>query len=90
MNKHHLILPDLGLGDRVVTASAWLVEMGKEVLAGDRVLEVLCGSVTVDLPAPADGVLVETLVEEDEPLAVGQLLAVIEYGNEARRLNDLA
>jgi pyruvate/2-oxoglutarate dehydrogenase complex dihydrolipoamide acyltransferase (E2) component len=73
-----LILPDLGLGDRVVTASAWLVEPGAEVLAGDRMLEVLCGSVTVDLPAPADGVLVETLVEDDDRLEVGQLLAIIE------------
>jgi len=78
MTRYHLILPDLGLGDRVVTASAWLVESGSELLGGDRVLEVLCGSVTVDLPAPADGVLVETLVEEDEPLNVGQLLAIIE------------
>ena len=77
-NRHHLTLPDLGLGDRVVTASAWLVEPGTVVLAGDRVLEVLCESVTVDLPAPAGGLLVETMVEEDEPLAVGQILAIIE------------
>jgi pyruvate/2-oxoglutarate dehydrogenase complex dihydrolipoamide acyltransferase (E2) component len=78
MALHHVHLPDLGLGERVITASAWLVEPGAEVLAGDRLLEVLCGSVTVDLPAPADGVLIETLVDEDEPLAVGQALAVIE------------
>ncbi|HUY32704.1 MAG TPA: lipoyl domain-containing protein [Pirellulales bacterium] len=78
MTQIHLILPDLGLGDRVVAVSAWLVEAGAEVLAGDRVLEVLCGSVTVDLPAPADGVLVEMLVEEDEPLEVGQALAIFD------------
>jgi pyruvate/2-oxoglutarate dehydrogenase complex dihydrolipoamide acyltransferase (E2) component len=76
--RHPLTLPNLGLGDRVVTASAWLVEPGARVLAGDRVLEVLCGSVTVDLPAPTDGVLVEMLVEEEEPLSIGQALAIIE------------
>ncbi len=76
--RHLLVLPELGLGARTVTASVWLVELGAEVNAGDRLLEVLCGSVTIDLPSPASGVLIETLVDEDEPLSVGQPLAVIE------------
>ena len=76
--RHTLLLPDLGLGSREITASVWLVELGSELNAGDRLLEVLSGSVTVDLPSPASGVLVETLVAEDEPLAVGQPLAIIE------------
>lgn len=76
--RHTLMLPDLGLGSREVVASLWLVELGGSLNAGDRLLEVLAGSVTVDLPAPAGGVLVETLVAEDEPLAIGQPLAVIE------------
>jgi pyruvate/2-oxoglutarate dehydrogenase complex dihydrolipoamide acyltransferase (E2) component len=78
LTRYPLTLPNLGLGDRVVTASAWLVELGARVLAGDRVLEVLCGSVTIDLPAPSAGVLVEMLVEEDEPLTIGQTLAIVE------------
>lgn len=76
--RHELIMPDLGMPTLRPTASVWLVEEGREVTVGDRVLEVLCGSVTVDLPAPASGVLVATLVGEDEPLAVGQVLAIIE------------
>jgi pyruvate/2-oxoglutarate dehydrogenase complex dihydrolipoamide acyltransferase (E2) component len=78
--RHALTLPDLGLGDRLVTASVWLVAPGDQVSAGDRVLEVLCGSVTVDLQAPATGVLAEVFVEEEEPLTVGQTLALIEGG----------
>lgn len=82
--KHYrLVLPDLGLGQRQVVASLWLVEQGAEVAAGDRLLEVLADNVTVDLPAPASGVLAETLVVEDEPLSVGQLLAVIEANEPA-------
>jgi len=76
--RHELVMPDLGMPTARPTASVWLVEEGREVTVGDRVLEVLCGSVTVDLPAPASGVLVETLVTDDEPLAVGQVLAIIE------------
>ncbi len=80
--RHLLVLPELGLGARTVSASLWLVEPGAEVNAGDRLLEVLAGSVTIDLPSPASGVLVETYVDEDEPLAVGQRLAMIESDDE--------
>lgn len=76
--RHLLTLPELGLGDREITASVWLVEPGGEVTAGDRLLEVLSGEVTIDLPAPVSGVLIETLVDDDEPVRVGQPLAVIE------------
>jgi pyruvate/2-oxoglutarate dehydrogenase complex dihydrolipoamide acyltransferase (E2) component len=47
------------------------------VTEGDRLLEVVAGSVTVDLPSPASGSLLDTLVSEDEPLVIGQLLAVV-------------
>jgi 2-oxoglutarate dehydrogenase E2 component (dihydrolipoamide succinyltransferase) len=75
--RHELILPDLGAGDMPVTVSLWLVDAGSEVSEGDRVLEVVFGGASVDLPSPASGVLVETLVGEDDELTVGQLLGVI-------------
>ena len=78
MSRHYLILPDLGIDGVPVVASLWLVEAGSRVAAGDPLLEVLAGAATVDLPAPADGVLIEALVEEDEVLEVGQRLAVVE------------
>lgn len=78
MTRHELLLPDLGLGNRPITISLWLVAQGDRVSEGEPVVEIVAGPVVVDLPAPVDGVLVETLVSEDEPLAVGQRLAVIE------------
>lgn len=76
--RHVLRLPDLGLGQTPVVASLWLVQRGSEVTEGDRVLEVLAGEVTVDLSAPASGILSELLVDDDDPLAIDQPLAVIE------------
>jgi pyruvate/2-oxoglutarate dehydrogenase complex dihydrolipoamide acyltransferase (E2) component len=73
-----LRLPDLDLGDVPVTASAWHVQTGQRVVEGDRLLEVLAGDATVDLAAPADGVLAARRVEIDERLTVGQVLAEIE------------
>ena len=71
-------LPDLGIEDYPITLSMWLVPRGARVAAGERLAEVLAGPATVDLPSPVDGVLVRRLVDEDESLAVGQPLAVIE------------
>ena len=78
MARHELILPDLGLDDQPIVAGLWLVECGSRVLAGNPLLEVFAGSAVIDLPAPADGVLAEMLVAEDDPLRPGQPLAVIE------------
>lgn len=76
--KHYLTLPDLGLEGRPATASLWLVRRGARVARGDAILEVLAGEATVDLPAPASGVLVRKLVDENETLEVGQRLAVVD------------
>lgn len=76
--RHVLTLPDLGLPGRPLTASVWLVRRGSEVTEGDRLLEVLAGEVTVDLSAPASGILTKKLVRDDEPIRVGQELGVIE------------
>ena len=77
-HRHPLVLPDLGAGEMPITVCLWLVDLGQEVTEGDRLLEVMFGSVTVDLPAPASGVLAETCVGEDDVVAVGQLLGIIE------------
>ena len=86
MSRFDLILPDLGLGEQPVLAGLWLVRRGSHVDAGEPVLEVLAGSAVVDLPAPTDGVLVETLVDEDTPLQPGQRLAVIESDTGGERI----
>ena len=76
--RYDLVLPDLGLGAQEIIVSLWLVRAGSEVSLGDRLIEVLADGVTVDLPAPANGVLVEMLVAEEQPISVGQTLGIIE------------
>jgi 2-oxoglutarate dehydrogenase E2 component (dihydrolipoamide succinyltransferase) len=80
--RHSLVLPELGLGQTPIVAGAWLKRPGDRAIEGDRLLEIVADGVTVDLPAPASGVLTETLVEENEMLTVGQRLAVIETAGE--------
>ncbi|MCH8923955.1 MAG: biotin/lipoyl-binding protein [Planctomycetes bacterium] len=76
-NRTPLTLPDLDMGEIPITVSLWLVEPGERVIEGDRVVEILAGAATVDLPAPTSGVLVEVLVDEDDRVKVGQTLGYI-------------
>lgn len=69
-----LVVPDLSLA-APLAVSLWLVPPGADVLAGDRVVELVAGAATVDLEAPVAGRLVAQLVEEDEPVAAGAVLA---------------
>jgi len=82
---HELVLPDLGLGQATVKASVWLAPLGREVVAGDRLLEVVAEGVTVDLPAPVSGRLTEQRVAEEDVLSVGQVLGVLEQQTEEGR-----
>jgi pyruvate/2-oxoglutarate dehydrogenase complex dihydrolipoamide acyltransferase (E2) component len=76
--RSEIRLPELGLDQAHVTVSVWLVEVGAEVVAGDRLLQLVAGEVSLDIPAPATGRIVEQTVVETEEVTTGQLLGVIE------------
>jgi pyruvate/2-oxoglutarate dehydrogenase complex dihydrolipoamide acyltransferase (E2) component len=71
------VLPDLGMGDELILATVWFASEDQPVIEGDRLLEVLVGDATVDLPSPATGSLSQRLVAEDQPLEPGQLLGYV-------------
>jgi pyruvate/2-oxoglutarate dehydrogenase complex dihydrolipoamide acyltransferase (E2) component len=71
-----IVLPDLGAATAVV--SLWFADSGDEVLEGDRLVEVLVGGATFDVPAPANGRLVEKCVYPNDPLFPGQVLGVVD------------
>jgi pyruvate/2-oxoglutarate dehydrogenase complex dihydrolipoamide acyltransferase (E2) component len=77
-----LILPELGLGEVPIRASKWFRSPGQEVIQGDRLLEVLAGGATIELPSPLGGTLARRLVAEGEQVSVGQQLAEIELDPE--------
>lgn len=71
------LMPDLGLTRGGANVGVWLVDVGAEVLCGEGLLEVTADGVVIDLPAPADGVLRQVFVAEDDVLVPGQRLATI-------------
>ncbi len=77
-----VILPKWGLTMEDGTVVAWYVDEGDHVVEGEVIAEVETEKVENDLEAPCAGVVARILVDEDETVDVGTVLAVI-AGNEA-------
>ncbi len=71
-----VILPELGAGP--ASLSVWFADLGDEVYEGDRLVEVLVGGATFDVPAPATGRLSEKRALPNDPVRTGQVLGVVE------------
>jgi len=61
----------------------WLKPVGASVLTNEPLIEIETDKVTVEVAAPASGVLGATLKHEQEEIAPGELLGYIESGAEA-------
>ena len=62
------------------TVLEWHKQVGDEVEADETVVEVSTDKVDAEVPAPADGVITEILVEPDETVPVGTVLAQVAVG----------
>ncbi|MCI0380281.1 MAG: hypothetical protein L0215_22070 [Gemmataceae bacterium] len=70
-----IVMPDVGAAAAV---SLWFVELGEQVYAGDRVVEILVDAATFDVSAPATGKLVEKRFRSGDPVHAGLVLGYIE------------
>jgi pyruvate/2-oxoglutarate dehydrogenase complex dihydrolipoamide acyltransferase (E2) component len=78
MRLEAVILPDLGTGpDEPITVSHWFAARGDTVWEGDRLVEVLVGPATFDVPAPRSGRLAEIRGEEDDRVVPGAVLGLV-------------
>jgi pyruvate/2-oxoglutarate dehydrogenase complex dihydrolipoamide acyltransferase (E2) component len=79
-----VILPDLGTGPDVpIIVSHWFVGRGGRVWEGDRLVEVLVGPATFDVPSPATGRLAEIRGLEDDRVEVGSVLGLVAMADPA-------
>src|ERR1700734_3275605 len=73
-----VLMPQLGESVTEGTVTRWLKKEGEQVTADEPPLEVSTDKVDTEIPAPASGILRGIVVDEDETVAVGAQLAVIE------------
>ncbi|MEO9181331.1 MAG: 2-oxo acid dehydrogenase subunit E2 [Acidimicrobiales bacterium] len=70
-------MPQLGETVADGTVTKWRKNLGEMVTKGEPLFEVSTDKVDTEIPAPADGVLSQILVNEGETVVVGTILAVI-------------
>jgi pyruvate dehydrogenase E2 component (dihydrolipoamide acetyltransferase) len=71
-------MPQLGESVTEGTVTRWLKKEGEHVTVDEPLLEVSTDKVDTEIPSPASGILRGITVDEDETVAVGAQLAVIE------------
>jgi len=75
-----VIMPQLGETVTEGTVTVWCKKIGDKVKVAETLFEVSTDKVDTEIPAPADGVLAEILVEEGETVKIGTRIAVIDDG----------
>ncbi|MCP2265947.1 2-oxoglutarate dehydrogenase E2 component [Promicromonospora thailandica] len=73
-------LPALGESVTEGTVTRWLKEVGDEVAVDEPLLEVSTDKVDTEIPSPVAGTLQKILVQEDETVEVGAVLALVGSG----------
>ena len=77
---HHvsLRLPDFELGDAPVVVARWYCAASERVVEGQRLVEILSPEATIEVSAPVSGRLIKQCIAVGQPVAVGQVLAIID------------
>ncbi len=75
-----ITMPEMGESVTEGTVLEWHVSEGQEVSEGDTVIEVSTDKVDAEVPAPASGTISKLLVEPDDVVKVGQVLAEMTAG----------
>jgi pyruvate dehydrogenase E2 component (dihydrolipoamide acetyltransferase) len=76
-------MPQLGESVTEGTVTRWLKKEGERVEADEPLLEVSTDKVDTEIPSPASGILRGITVAEDETVAVGAQLAIIDDAADA-------
>lgn len=78
MRLEAVVLPNLGTGpDEPIIVSHWFAARGEVVWEGDRLVEVVVGAATFDVPAPRSGRLARIDGREDDRVWPGSVLAML-------------
>src|SRR5215216_6538453 len=70
-----LKIPDVGESVREVQIGRWLKREGDAVAQDENVVELETDKASMELPAPAAGVLAQILKQEGDMVAVGEVIA---------------
>ena len=78
MAMEQMKMPQLGESVTEGTISKWLVAPGDLVQKYEPIAEVITDKVNAEIPSSFTGIIQELIAKEDETLAVGEVICIIE------------
>ena len=75
-----VVLPALGESVTEGTVTRWLKKVGDTVAVDEPLVEVSTDKVDTEIPSPVAGTIQQILVQEDETVEVGAVLAIVGEG----------
>lgn len=82
MAHFDIVMPKMGESIEEATITKWFVKEGDKVVEDDVLLEIATDKVDSEIPSPVEGVVKKILFEQDEIVAVGTVIAVIDLDGE--------
>jgi 2-oxoglutarate dehydrogenase E2 component (dihydrolipoamide succinyltransferase) len=80
-----ILVPSLGESVSSATVARWLKKVGESVAADEPLVELETDKVTVEVPAPAAGVIESLAAQEGAEVSAGALLGTIAAGSGAAK-----
>lgn len=82
MSGFEIKMPKLGESITEGTIVSWSVQVGDVIREDDVLFEVNTAKVSVEIPSPVAGRIVEILFKEGDTVAVGTVVAVVDMGGD--------
>jgi 2-oxoglutarate dehydrogenase E2 component (dihydrolipoamide succinyltransferase) len=82
MAQFEVIMPKMGESIEEATITKWFVKVGDNVQEDDVLLEIATDKVDSEIPSPVEGVVSKILYQQDEVVAVGSVIALINLDGE--------
>ena len=77
--RYEVVLPSLGDDStETATVTLWLADEGDIVTENDDLVEMTTDKAAFSVPSPKTGTLVEKLVDEDDEVAAGDVICILE------------
>jgi len=90
MANFDIIMPKMGESIEEATITKWFVKEGDKVEEDDVLLEIATDKVDSEIPSPVEGRVAKVLFQQDEVVAVGAVIAIIDLDGEGSPESDEA
>jgi len=82
MANFEIIMPKMGESIEEATITKWFVNEGDSVVEDDVLLEIATDKVDSEIPSPVEGKVKKIMHQQDETVAVGSVIAIIDTGGD--------